>query len=137
MNLKINGENRTFDAPGDMPLLWVLRDVRCIHLNISPARHRVVLCCKAEWPEPLCSAFISRRALSTNRNNCRTARKASFSKTISSASMGHHDRRRRRNAHRREGSESLAGPGSDPMRLLPVRPNHVGGGGGDHDTASR
>jgi isoquinoline 1-oxidoreductase subunit alpha len=27
MNLKINGENRTFDAPADMPLLWVLRDV--------------------------------------------------------------------------------------------------------------
>jgi isoquinoline 1-oxidoreductase alpha subunit len=27
MNLKINGENRTFDAPGDVPLLWVLRDV--------------------------------------------------------------------------------------------------------------
>jgi isoquinoline 1-oxidoreductase subunit alpha len=27
MNLKINGENRTFDAPSDMPLLWVLRDV--------------------------------------------------------------------------------------------------------------
>ena len=27
MNLEINGENRTFDAPGDMPLLWVLRDV--------------------------------------------------------------------------------------------------------------
>jgi isoquinoline 1-oxidoreductase alpha subunit len=25
--LKINGEVRTFDAPGDMPLLWVLRDV--------------------------------------------------------------------------------------------------------------
>jgi hypothetical protein len=23
MNLEINGENRTFDAPGDMPLLWV------------------------------------------------------------------------------------------------------------------
>ncbi|MGB3744621.1 MAG: (2Fe-2S)-binding protein [Xanthobacteraceae bacterium] len=27
MNLNINGENRTFDVPGDMPLLWVLRDV--------------------------------------------------------------------------------------------------------------
>ena len=27
MNSKINDENRTFDAPGDMPLLWVLRDV--------------------------------------------------------------------------------------------------------------
>src|SRR5208337_2645786 len=26
-NLKINGENRTFDAPDNMPLLWVLRDV--------------------------------------------------------------------------------------------------------------
>ena len=25
--LKINGEVRTFDAPGDMPLLWALRDV--------------------------------------------------------------------------------------------------------------
>ena len=25
--LKINGEDRSFDAPGDMPLLWVLRDV--------------------------------------------------------------------------------------------------------------
>ena len=25
--LKINGEVRTFDAPEDMPLLWVLRDV--------------------------------------------------------------------------------------------------------------
>jgi isoquinoline 1-oxidoreductase subunit alpha len=25
--LKINGEVRSFDAPGDMPLLWVLRDV--------------------------------------------------------------------------------------------------------------
>ena len=25
--LKINGEQKTFDAPGDMPLLWVLRDV--------------------------------------------------------------------------------------------------------------
>jgi isoquinoline 1-oxidoreductase alpha subunit len=27
MNLKINGENRTFDAPDNMPLLWALRDV--------------------------------------------------------------------------------------------------------------
>ena len=27
MNLNINGENRSFDAPPDMPLLWVLRDV--------------------------------------------------------------------------------------------------------------
>ena len=25
--LKINGEDRTFEAPDDMPLLWVLRDV--------------------------------------------------------------------------------------------------------------
>jgi isoquinoline 1-oxidoreductase subunit alpha len=25
--LKINGEDKTFDAPDDMPLLWVLRDV--------------------------------------------------------------------------------------------------------------
>lgn len=27
VTLNINGENRTVDAPGDMPLLWVLRDV--------------------------------------------------------------------------------------------------------------
>ena len=25
--VKINGEDRTFDAPDDMPLLWVLRDI--------------------------------------------------------------------------------------------------------------
>ena len=25
--LKINGESRRFDAPDDMPLLWVLRDI--------------------------------------------------------------------------------------------------------------
>ena len=25
--LKINGEDRIFEAPADMPLLWVLRDV--------------------------------------------------------------------------------------------------------------
>jgi isoquinoline 1-oxidoreductase alpha subunit len=25
--LKINGESRSFDAPDDMPLLWVLRDI--------------------------------------------------------------------------------------------------------------
>ncbi|MFW2276082.1 (2Fe-2S)-binding protein, partial [Burkholderia orbicola] len=27
VNLNINGETRTVDAPDDMPLLWVLRDV--------------------------------------------------------------------------------------------------------------
>jgi isoquinoline 1-oxidoreductase alpha subunit len=27
MNLNINGQSRTFDAPSDIPLLWVLRDV--------------------------------------------------------------------------------------------------------------
>ncbi|KAA0073732.1 (2Fe-2S)-binding protein [Tardiphaga sp. P9-11] len=26
-NLNINGEQKTFDAPDDMPLLWVLRDI--------------------------------------------------------------------------------------------------------------
>jgi isoquinoline 1-oxidoreductase alpha subunit len=27
LTLKINGEEKTFDAPTDMPLLWVLRDI--------------------------------------------------------------------------------------------------------------
>lgn len=27
MTLKVNGEQRTFDAPDEMPLLWVLRDI--------------------------------------------------------------------------------------------------------------
>ena len=27
MTLKVNGEEKSFDAPDDMPLLWVLRDV--------------------------------------------------------------------------------------------------------------
>jgi isoquinoline 1-oxidoreductase subunit alpha len=27
LTLTVNGEDRQFDVPGDMPLLWVLRDV--------------------------------------------------------------------------------------------------------------
>ena len=27
VKLTINGEQKSFDAPADMPLLWVLRDV--------------------------------------------------------------------------------------------------------------
>ena len=34
--LKINGEQKTFDAPADMPLLWVLRDI--LGLTGSDAR---------------------------------------------------------------------------------------------------
>ena len=33
--LKINGESKTFDAPDDMPLLWVLRD----HLNLVGTKY--------------------------------------------------------------------------------------------------
>ncbi len=27
MTLKVNGEQKSFDAPPEMPLLWVLRDI--------------------------------------------------------------------------------------------------------------
>jgi isoquinoline 1-oxidoreductase alpha subunit len=55
VTFKVNGESRTVDVPGDMPLLWVLRDVldlkgtkfgcgisQCgactVHINGTPAR---------------------------------------------------------------------------------------------------
>ena len=55
VTFKVNGESRTVDVPGDMPLLWVLRDVldlkgtkfgcgvaQCgactVHVNGTPAR---------------------------------------------------------------------------------------------------
>jgi len=59
VNLKVNGRARTIDAPGDMPLLWALRDVlelkgtkfgcgaaQCgactVHLNGAPTRSCVL-----------------------------------------------------------------------------------------------
>ena len=34
--LTINGEQKTFDAPADMPLLWVLRDI-LVKIPAEPA----------------------------------------------------------------------------------------------------
>ena len=35
--LNVNGQNRQFDLPDDMPLLWVLRDVAAAAWCISMA----------------------------------------------------------------------------------------------------
>ena len=116
--LTINGEQKSFDAPADMPLLWVLRDVlgmtgtkfgcgiaQCgactVHIDGKPVRSCVL---------PVGAVARSRR---------------------------HHHRRRRRIAGRRESAEGLARSRSDPVRLLPVRPDHVGRGAARGDAQSR
>src|SRR5579872_433324 len=51
-----------------------------------------------------------------------------FARRCDRRARGHHNRGRGRHADRREGSAGLARPGSDPVRLLPVRSDHVGDG---------
>src|ERR1700733_5241312 len=90
--LTINGESKTVDAPPDMPLLWVLRDLL---------------------------------GLTGTKFGCGIAQ--------CGACTVHLDG----NAERREGAEGVARSGSDPVRLLPFRSNHVGGGAAGSHAAPR
>ena len=106
--LTINGEQKSFDAPADMPLLWVLRDIlgmtgtkfgcgiaQCgactVHIDGKPVRSCVL---------PV--GAVRDRAITTIEG------------------IGA--------SRRRKGAKSLARSGSDPVRLLPVRPDHAGRG---------
>ena len=93
VTLKINGEYRTFEAPDDMPLLWVLRDLLEVRL-----RHCAM-----------------RRLHGAYRRQPGTFVPAAG--RCDRQSRRHHDRGHRRYCSGRESTESLARFRSDPVRL--------------------
>ena len=112
--LKINGELKTVEAPDDMPLLWVLRDV----LGLTGTKF---------------GCGIAQCGACTVHLDGKPVRSCLLPVGAVGDRAGHHHRGRRRHAGRRQGAEGLARPGGGPVRLLPVGPDHVGRGaaGGD------
>ena len=108
--LLINGQIQKVDAPDDMPLLWVLRDV----LGMTGTKFGCGIAqCGA------CTVHIDGNPVRSCLLPVGCDRRHS---------RYHHHRGRRRDAGRRQGAEGVARSGSHPMRLLPVGPDHVGGG---------
>ncbi len=117
--LRINGQTKAVDAPDDMPLLWVLRDLlgmtgtkfgcgiaQCgactVHIDGKPVRSCLL---------PV--SAVGDRAVTTIEG-------------LGATPVG------------RKGSEGVARPGGYPVRLLPVRPDHVRLGlAGGHSDAGR
>ena len=116
--LKINGQLHTVDASDDTPLLWVLRDL----LGMTGTKFGCGIAqCGA------CTVHIDGKAGAVLRAADRRPR----------PTLGHHHRGRGRDPGWRQGAEGLAGPGGDPVRLLPVGPDHVGRRPARRDTPSR
>ncbi len=105
--LHINNETQTVTAPDDMPLLWVLRDI----LGMTGTKFGCGIAqCGA------CTVHIDGKPV----RSCLVAGERRR------RSRRHDHRGRRRNASGRAHPESVARRRSRPMRLLPVRPDHVG-----------
>jgi len=110
--LTINGQERSFDAPPEMPLLWVLRDI----LGLTGTKFGCGLHRACRWQA---SAFL-----------CASGRQ-------SQKPHDYHHRRHRRDAGRGQCAEGLARSRSRAMRLLSVWPDHVSGGAARVDAKSR
>ena len=116
--LNVNGQSTTVDVPGDMPLLWVIRDV----LNLKGTKFGCGIGqCGA------CTVHLRGRAV----------------RVVPDAGVGggqradHDDRRA---VGRRDASAAgrVAGDRRPAVRLLPGGPDHVGGGAaGDDAEADR
>ena len=109
MRLTINGKTHTVDVPGDMPLLWVLRDV--IGLTGTKFGCGIAAC-------GACTVHLEGRPI----RSCATPVSTVAGKQITTIeAIG-------------ETSPGQEDPGCldcarrSPMRLLPIRPDHVGDG---------
>jgi len=105
--VKVNGRNVRIDGPDDMPLLWALRDI----LGITGTSSDVA---------PLCAARA--RCISTAVRRDRASRCSPRSRAIDN-----HDRRRGQDSRGCRDTARLALGRGATVRLLPVRPDHVGG----------
>ena len=105
--IQVNGATHSVDVDGDMPLLWVLRDV----LGMTGTKFGCGIAqCGA------CTVHLDGEPT----RSCVTA-------VGDAAGKADHDDRGRRRIARRQGDPAgLAGSGSGPVRLLPVGPDHVG-----------
>ncbi len=107
--LTINGRSVTFDAPDDMPLLWVLRDV----LGMTGTKFGCGIAqCGA------CTVHIDGNPV----RSCLLPVGSIGSKAVTTIEGVGATRCRRQSA------KGVARSRSDPVRLLPVRPDHVGVG---------
>ena len=107
--LNVNGNAHAVDVDGDTPLLWVLRDV--LGMTGTKFGCGMALCgaCTVHIDgNPVRSCLLAIRSIGDRAVT-----------TIEGVGAG---------AGGREGAKSLARSGSDPVRLLPVGPDHVGGG---------
>ena len=109
MKLTINGKAHTVDVPGDMPLLWVLRDV--IGLTGTKFGCGIAAC-------GACTVHIDGQATRSCVTPVSTVRR-----------QADHDHRGHRGDSRgQEDPGCLDRARRPPMRLLPVGPDHVGVG---------
>ncbi len=118
ISLLVNGQKHEADVTPDTPLLWVLRDV----LGMTGTKFGCGIAqCGA------CTVHVD----GTPVRSCLLAvgnvagRKITTIEGIGATPAG------------AKVQKAWAGPGSDPVRLLPVRPDHVGGGIAGAHTASR
>ena len=109
VTLRINGTASEVDAPSDMPLLWVLRDV--LGLTGTKFGCGIAQCgaCTVHVDgKPVRSCLLPVGSI----GDARSPRSKAIGATPAGA----------------QGAEGLARSRSRAMRLLPVRPDHVGHG---------
>ena len=115
--IKVNGNTHSVDVDDDTPLLWVLRDV--LGMTGTKFGCGMALC-------GACTVHIDGAADPILHHHSRQHRRLG----------DHDDRGDRHDSGGRQDPEGLAGPRGRSMRLLPIRPDHVGCGAAREQSAS-
>ena len=112
--LTVNGQVHEVDAPPDMPLLWVLRDLlKLTGTKFGCGIAQCGACTVHVDGAPLRSCLLPISAIGS--------RAVTTIEAVGATPDG------------AQGAAGLAGPGGDPVRLLPVGPDHVGRGPAGRD----